>query len=151
VWTRIRLRQVPLEAVDRAFAAVRGAVVDDHEHALRFAVGLGAHELINERVERCDPVLGRAAVKQLRALGVPACEVAERAFALVLVLDLLSVARGRGERWMLVCSGLDRGFLVCAHDEVAGMRECQRNRVSMAESENHAYENSEQDQSRRPC
>jgi len=30
-------------------------------------------------------------------------------------------------------------------------RECQRNRVSMAESENHAYENSEQDQSRRPC
>jgi len=33
----------------------------------------------------------------------------------------------------------------------ADRRECQRNRVSMAESENHAYENSEQDQSRRPC
>jgi hypothetical protein len=44
-----------LEAVDRAFAAVRGAVVDDHEHALRFAVGLGAHELVDERVERFDP------------------------------------------------------------------------------------------------
>ncbi len=29
------VRPGALEAVDRAFAAVRGAVVDDHEHALR--------------------------------------------------------------------------------------------------------------------
>ena len=35
-----QVRPGALEAVDRALAAVRGAVVDDHEHALRLAVGL---------------------------------------------------------------------------------------------------------------
>lgn len=67
-----QVRPGALEAVDRALAAVRGAVVDDHEHTLRLAVGLHAHELIDELVERDDPVLGGAAIEQPGALDVPA-------------------------------------------------------------------------------
>ena len=82
-----QVRPGALEAVDRALAAVRGAVVDDHEHALGVAVGLDGHELLDQRVERVDPVLRRAAVEEPGAADVPRGEVAERAFALVLVLD----------------------------------------------------------------
>jgi hypothetical protein len=86
-----------LEAVDRALPAVRGAVVDDHEHPLRIAVGLDGHELLDELVQRDDPVGGGAAVEQLGALDVPGGEVAERALAVVLVLDSLPAPdAGRG-------------------------------------------------------
>jgi len=44
-----------LQPLDRCLAAVRGAVVDDHEHALRPAVGLDRHELLDERVEGSIP------------------------------------------------------------------------------------------------
>src|SRR5206468_12908908 len=84
-----QVRPRALEAVDRFLAAVRGAVVDEHEPALRLAVGLDAHELLDERIECDDPVLGGAAVEQLRAPGVPGGEVAQGAFAFVLVLDSL--------------------------------------------------------------
>jgi len=63
--------------VDRPLPVVRGAVVSDHEHPLCLAVGLDAHELLDQRIERLDPILGRAAVKQLRAAR-PSGEVAER-------------------------------------------------------------------------
>ena len=79
-------------------AAVRGAVVDDHEHALGLAVGLDAHELLDERIERDDPVLGGAAVEQPGAAGVPGGEVAQRARALVLVLDALAALDGAARR-----------------------------------------------------
>lgn len=46
-----------LETIDRAFPAVRAAVIDDHEHALRRAAGLDAHELLDQLVEQDDPVL----------------------------------------------------------------------------------------------
>jgi hypothetical protein len=57
------------------------------------------HELLDERVERDDPVLGGAAIEQLGAPRVPGGEVAQGAAALVLVLDALSaVEAGRGCR-----------------------------------------------------
>ena len=93
-----QVRPGALKAVDRALAAVRGAVVDDDEHALRRGVGLDVHELLDQRVERLDPVLGRAAVEDLRATDVPRGQVAERALPLVLVLDELPVAAGCGRR-----------------------------------------------------
>ena len=80
------------------------------------------HELVDERVERFDPVLGGAAVEDPRSPGVPAGEVAERALALVLVLDLLGLAGSGGQRWVLARSGLYRGFLVGADDVVARMQ-----------------------------
>jgi hypothetical protein len=62
---------------------MRGAVVDDHEHSLGLLVGLLGHGLLDQLVKRDDPVLGSAAVKQLRASRVPRGEVAQRALALV--------------------------------------------------------------------
>jgi hypothetical protein len=47
-----------LEPIDRTLAAVRGAVVDDHEDALGGGVGLDAHELLDERIEGSMPSLG---------------------------------------------------------------------------------------------
>ena len=110
-----------LEAVDRAFAAVRGAVVDDQEDALGAAVGVLRHELLDERVERHDPVLGGAAVEDLGAPCVPGGEVAECALALVLVLDLLAGAGPRRPAGGDPLACLDRGLLVGADDVVAGM------------------------------
>jgi hypothetical protein len=72
--------------------AVRRAVVDDQEHASGVAVGLDGHELLDQRVERDDPVLRRAAIKQPRAADVSRGQIAQRALALVLVLDQLPVA-----------------------------------------------------------
>jgi len=83
-----------LEAVDRALAAVRGAVVDDQKDALGTVVGVLGHRLVDERVKRLDAVLGGAAVKDLGVTGVPGGEVAQRAPALVLVLDALAATDG---------------------------------------------------------
>ena len=76
-------------------------------------------------VERDDPVLGCAAVEQLRAAGVPGGQVAERALAFVLVLDALAAldGGGGGQRRVLAAPGLDRGLLVAADDVVAGMQQ----------------------------
>jgi len=104
---------------------VRGAVVDDHEHALGLAVGLDRHELLNERVERDDPVGRGAAIEQLRAPGIPGGEVAQRVLAFVLVLDALAAPdRGcGGQRGVLASPRLDRGLLITADDVVAGMQQ----------------------------
>jgi hypothetical protein len=68
------------------------------------------------------PSLGAQRVEDLRASGVPGGEVAERAFALVLVLDSVRFAgacrAGRGDPF----AGLDRGLLIGAHDVVAGVQ-----------------------------
>lgn len=117
------VRPGALEAVDRALAAVRGAVVDDHEHALRLGVGLDRHELLDECVEGLDPILGRAAVEDPDAADIPRGPVAERSLALVLVLDLLTLARRRRQRPVRAGARLDRGLLVRADDEVAGFEQ----------------------------
>jgi len=96
-----------------------------HEHALRLAVWLDAHELLDERIERDDPVLRCTAVEQLGAACVPGGEVAERAASFVLVLDALAALErgGGGQRWVLAVPGLDRGLLVAADDVVAGVQQ----------------------------
>jgi hypothetical protein len=97
---------------------------DDQEDPLRLAVGLDAHELLDQRIERLDPVLGRAAIKDPGAPRVPRGQVAKRALAVVLVLDQLAVATGLGAlAFMDPGSRLDRGFLVRAHHEIAGFQQ----------------------------
>jgi hypothetical protein len=92
--------------------------------ALRFAVGLLGHELLDERVERDDPVLGSAAVKQLGAADVPGGQIAERSLALVLVLDQLAIpARLGGLAGVNPRAGLDRRLLIRAHHEITGLQQ----------------------------
>jgi hypothetical protein len=114
-----QVRPAAPQSVDRAPAAVGGAVVDDHEHALCLAVGRDRHELLDQLIERLDPVLGGAAVEDLRPAGIPGGQVAERSLALVLVLDLLPVPGPDGQRRVLARPRLDRWLLVSAHHEVA--------------------------------
>src|SRR3990170_8952857 len=76
-----------LEPLDRGLTTVRGAVVDDPEHAPRRAVRLDAHDLLDQPPERLDAGLGLAAPEQPRPVDVPSGEVLERAAAVVLVLD----------------------------------------------------------------
>jgi hypothetical protein len=92
---------------------------------LSFAVGLDAHELVDELVKRDDPVLGGAAIKQPGAAGVPGGEIAQRAASVVLVFDALAALDGRrgGQRRVLAIARLDRGLLIAAHDVVAGVQQ----------------------------
>jgi len=70
-----------------------------------------------------DAVLRSAAVKELGAPCVPGGEVAQRALAVVLVLDALAAwMPAGGECWVLATARLDRGLLVGADDVVAGMQ-----------------------------
>jgi hypothetical protein len=71
-----------------------------------------------------DPVLLGAAVEQPRVADVPGGQVAERALALVLVLDQLPIAAGLcGLAGVLARSGLDRRLLIGAHDKVARLEQ----------------------------
>jgi hypothetical protein len=70
-----------------------------------------AHELVDERVEPFDAVLRGAAIEDLRAPCVPGGEVAQRALALVLMLDLLALAAACGQRLGFASARLDRGLL----------------------------------------
>jgi hypothetical protein len=83
------------------------------------------HELVDQLVERLDPVLGGAAVEQAGAAGVPGGQVAQGSLAFVLVLDALPAldGGGGGQRRVLARSGLDRGFLIAADDVVAGVQQ----------------------------
>ena len=63
--------------------------------------------LLDECVERDDPVLRRAPVEDPGAPDVPRREVAERALALVLVLDPQPTAWCCGERGTAAMAGLD--------------------------------------------
>jgi hypothetical protein len=90
---------------------------------LALGVGLDRHELLDELVEGLDPVLGRAAVEEPGTADIPGGQVAERSLALVLVLDLLAAAGRGGQRLVLAGSGLDRGLLVGADHEVAGLEQ----------------------------
>jgi hypothetical protein len=118
------VRPGALEPLDRCFAAVRRAVVDDQEHTLGLAGGLDGHELLDQLAERLDPVCGRAAVEDLRATHVPGGQVAESALALVLVFDQQPIAPGLGgDGWMDPRPGLNRRLLVRAHHEIAGLKQ----------------------------
>ena len=95
------VRPAPLEPLDRALAAVRGAVVDDPEDAAGGGVGLVGHHLPDEPVEGCDPARFGSERPNTRgrrrplASDVERGQVGERPSALVGVLDSLP-ARARG-------------------------------------------------------
>ena len=113
-----------LEPVDRALAAVVGAVVDDPEDAPGGGVGLLGHHLGDQVVEWFDAALGLAAVEQLRPPHVPGGQVAERAHPLVLVLDQLPVTAGKRRRGRMQAGArLDRRLLVGTEDELAWVQE----------------------------
>ena len=86
------------------------------------SVGVLGHELVDELIERLDPIGGGAAVEDLRAPRVPGCEVAESAFAFVLMLGFLAFAAPGGTGLGLALARLDRGLLIGADDVVAGMQ-----------------------------
>jgi len=104
---------------------VRGAVVDDPEHAPRGGVGLLRHHLPDEPVEGLDAALGLGATEDLAAAHVPGGQVGERPAALVGVLDPLAAgdAGARRQRLMDPPPRLDRGLLVSRDDEVAGVKQ----------------------------
>lgn len=125
MWTRIRFLYRPCRRLIDAWPRCAEPLTDDHEHASGLVVRLDAHELLDQLVERDDPVLLVATIEQLRAAHVPRREVAQSPAPLVLVLVLdalpaLGTGLG-GQRRMLARPGLDRGLLIAADHVVAGM------------------------------
>jgi hypothetical protein len=92
------VRPLGAEAVGGELASVRGAVVDDPEHAPGARVGLGGHDLLDQAPEGRDPGLGLATSAQLAAVDVPGGQVAQRTAAVVVVFDALRPARRRRGR-----------------------------------------------------
>ena len=113
-----------LEAVDCALAAVDGSVVDDQEHAARRRVGLGRHDLLDQRVERVVADLGLAAANQaaLRVVDVDRGEIGQRPPASVLVLDQARPAAAGNDERVTPEQRLQLGLLVGTDDVVAGMQ-----------------------------
>src|SRR5688500_2294713 len=108
-----------LETTDRPQTAMGRAVVDDPEHPAGRAVGLLAHDLIDQTVERRDPGLDFAAAEQLGAMDVPGGEIGPGAGPLIFVLDPDRLARPRRQRGMLAPACLDAGLLVGAQHIIA--------------------------------
>jgi len=83
---------------------------------------------VDEAVKGLDPAFGLRAAEDPRrsataAPDVERCEVGERAPALVGVLDSQPTgARRSAERLVHARAGLDRGLLIGADDEVAGVK-----------------------------
>ena len=69
------------------------------------------------------PSFGAQRSKIFARLVSPRSEVAQRALALVLVLDLLALAGPGGQRGGLAFACLDRRLLVGADDVVTGMQQ----------------------------
>ena len=76
-----------------------------------------------EPLEGLDAAVWLAATEQSAAADGPGAEVGECALPLVGVLDSLRRARPRRQRLVDPSARLDRGFLVGADDEVAGMQQ----------------------------
>src|SRR5688572_9169336 len=108
-----------LETTDRPLAAMGRAIVDDPEHPAGRAVGLMAHDLIDQTVEGRDSGLGFAAAEQLGTMDIPGGEIGPGAGPLIFVLDPDRLARPRRQRGMLAPARLDAGLLVGAQHIVA--------------------------------
>jgi len=111
-------RPFGLQPTDRALTAMGRAVINDPEHPAGLAVGLLAHDLIDEAVERSAAGLGFAAPEQLGAMDVPGCQIGPGASPFVFMLDVDRMARPRRQRGMLASARLDAGLLVGAQDIV---------------------------------
>jgi len=113
-----------LKAVDRLLAAMDGAVVDHPEHAARRGVGLGAHHLRDERVERLVADLLLAAAKQaaLGIVDVDRGQIGQRPATAVLVLDQSRPAGARRDQPVAAQQRLQLGLLVGRDDVVARMQ-----------------------------
>jgi hypothetical protein len=85
------------EALDRRPPGVRGAVVEDPEHALRRGVGLARHHLLGQPPEGLDPSPLLDPVEQARVVDVPGGQVGEGATAVVLELATRRPARPGGD------------------------------------------------------
>ena len=107
-----------LEPLDRGLTTVRGAVVDDPEHAPRRAVRLDAHDLADQPPERLDAGLGLAAPEQPGPVDVPGGEVLEGPAALVLELDPHDPACRRRQGRVTADAGLDARLLIGADHEL---------------------------------
>jgi len=102
---------------------VSGTIVDDPEHAPSAVVGLGGHDLLDEAPERHDRGLLLAAADQPAVEDVPGGEVAQRAAAVVVVLDALGAASRGSSRRVAALARLD---LVFSSAQITKSPECNR-------------------------
>src|SRR5262245_26305307 len=91
---------------------------DEMEHADPFAPQAGKQHL-QEQLKLREPLPLETACQRLPAVHQQASEQLHSAFALVPVADMHRMTRANWRRTAGGFSGLDRGFLVRANDDVA--------------------------------
>ena len=110
------------EPISRSLAPMRAAIVDDPEDAVRRAVGLGPHHLVDQAAEGQNAGGRFEASKELGSVDIPCCEVSQGAAALVLVLNAHGPSRPDGSGGMAAHAGLDRCLLVGADYVLADLQ-----------------------------
>lgn len=101
-----------LKALDRGLSAMRGAVVQDPEHAAGIPVRGFGHDLGDEAIERFDARGFFATSKDLGTMDIKGSQVGPGTPTRVLVFDASGLCRPWGQRWVFADTGLDTGFLI---------------------------------------
>jgi hypothetical protein len=101
-----------------ALAAMRGAVVDDPEHAAGRPVRLLAHDLRDQAFEGSDAGFSLASAEQLGVADVPRSDVGPRAGPSIFVFDVKRAPRSGRQWWMFAPACLDARLLVGAEHKI---------------------------------
>ena len=73
------------EASNRLLAAMGRAVVHDPENAACRLIGLSAHDVFNQAIDRSDAAFLLTATEELGPMDVPSCQIGPRAFTEIFV------------------------------------------------------------------
>ena len=107
------------QAVDRLLAAMSGTIVHDPKDATSGFIGLLAHDLLNQTIDRGNAALLFAAAEHLGPMYVPRGQIGPCTFTEILMFDSDGATRRRSQCRLLAATGLNTAFFVCRDDELA--------------------------------
>src|SRR6516225_326718 len=106
------------QAIDGLLTPMSGTVVHNQEDAMCGLVGLLAHDLTDEAINRGNPALGFASAEDLSSMDVPSSKVSPGALTKILVLDSNRTVGSQRQGWLFAAAGLNAGLFIRRDDEV---------------------------------
>ena len=106
-----------LESLYRGWAAMRGAVVDNPEHAPGVVVGRARHDLFDETVKRGHAGAGFAAAEYASVVNIECGQISPGPATFIFMFDFHRRTGLSRQTGVTRAPGLDAGFLVGRDDE----------------------------------